>query len=66
MEHEYDFSDAKRGKFFNENTKLNLPVYLEETNLLFVEKIAKEKNIDIAVIVNELIKENIKIAEVLK
>jgi len=66
MEHEYDFSDAKRGKFFKENTRLNLPVYLEETNLLFVEKIAKEKNIDIAVIVNDLIKENIKIAEVLK
>ncbi len=66
MKQEYDFSDGQRGKFFKENLKINLPVYLEETNLLFVEKIAKEKKLDISVIVNLLIKENIKIAKVLK
>ncbi|MEE9432238.1 MAG: hypothetical protein V3V16_14405 [Melioribacteraceae bacterium] len=66
MEQEYDFSKATRGKFFNENVKLNLPVYLDVNNLLFVEKIAKKKNLDITVIVNELIKENIRIAKVLR
>ncbi len=66
MKKEYDFSKGIRGKFFNEEANINLPVYLEQTNLKFVEKIAKEKNSDLNTIVNKLIKENIKIAQVLR
>ena len=66
MKKEYDFSDGVRGKFYKENLTLNLPVYLEPENLRFVEKIAKEKKSDLNTIVNKLIKENIKIAQVLK
>ena len=66
MKQEYDFSTGVRGKFYRKDVSLNLPVYLEAKNLLFVEKIAKEKNSDLTTIVNKLIKENIKIAQVLR
>ncbi len=66
MKQEYDFSVGTRGKFYHKEVQINLPVYLEKTNLMFVEKIAKEKNSDLNTIVNKLIKENIKIAQVLK
>jgi len=66
MKKEYDFSKAERGKFYRKELKLNLPVYLDPENLLFVEEIAKNKNLDLNTIVNKLIKENIKLARVLK
>lgn len=49
-----------------EDTSLNLPVYLDADNLQFVEKIAKDKKSDLSSIVNKLIKENIRIARVLR
>lgn len=66
MKKEYDFSKAKRGVFYKENNVLNIPIYLDPENLRFVLKIAEEKNLDTTFIVNKLIKENIRIAEVLK
>ena len=66
MKEEYDFSKGERGKFFNDNIKLNLPVYLDDDVLEFVEKIAKRKNIDIQTVVNQLLKSDIKIAEVMQ
>ena len=65
MKKEYDFTNSERGKFYNKEAKMNLPVYLEEENYKFVEKIAEEKNLDLTTIVNRLIKENINIAQVL-
>lgn len=66
MKKEYDFSTGVRGKFYHKDLMLNLPVYLEPENFQFVEKIAKDKKSDLNTIVNKLIKENIKIAQVLK
>ena len=43
MKEEYDFSKGERGKFFRNDIKLNLPVYLDDDVLEFVEKIAKRK-----------------------
>lgn len=65
MKKEYDFSNAEKGKFYNEDAIFSLPVYLDPDNLKFVEKIAREKNSDLNSIVNTLIKENIKIAQIL-
>lgn len=66
MKKEYDFSKGERGRFYKDNLVLNLPVYLDSDNLRFVEKIARDKKSDLSTIVNQLIKENIKIAQVLK
>jgi hypothetical protein len=65
MRKEYDFSKGVRGKFYRSNLRINLPIYLDPENLDFVEKIAKKKNQDIAVIVNKLIKSDKNLAKAL-
>jgi hypothetical protein len=65
MKKEYDFSKGVRGKFYRSNLRINLPIYLDPENLDFVEKIAKKKNQDIAVIVNKLIKSDKNLAKAL-
>ena len=32
MKEEYDFAKGERGKFFRENSTLNLPIYLDSAN----------------------------------
>ena len=66
MKKQYDFSKGERGKFYRENVNLNIPVYLEPDALKFVGDIASKKNVDLTTIVNDLIKNNMKLAEVLR
>ncbi len=63
MKKEYDFSKGVRGKFYNANTKFNLPIYLEPEIAEFVQKLATEKNIDRSEIVNRLLKKDKEIIE---
>lgn len=63
MKKEYDFSKGERGKFYRENVRLNLPIYLEQDNRRFVEQIASKKGMDVETIVNKLIKKNIQLVE---
>jgi hypothetical protein len=55
MKKEYDFSKGTRGKFHHNDSKINTPIYLDEDNLKYIEKIAKKKNIDLSMAVNEMI-----------
>ncbi len=66
MKKEYDFSKAERGKFYRPDIKLNLPVYLDDETFAFVDTIAKNKNTDVSSVVNELIRTDMKLAEVIK
>ena len=63
MRKEYDFSKGERGKFYRPDIKLNIPIYLDEEVLAFIEKIASKKGIDRSSVVNELLRGDIKIAE---
>jgi len=65
MKEEYNFSKAERGKFYRPNVTLNIPIYLEPENLVFVEKLAKKKRADMSKIVNDLIRSDIQMARVL-
>ena len=65
MKEEYDFSKAERGKFYRPDVTLNIPIYLEAENLVFVQKLAKKKRADMSKIVNDLIRSDIQIARVL-
>jgi hypothetical protein len=65
MKEEYDFSKAERGKFYRPEVTLNIPIYLEAENLVFVEKLAKKKRADISKVVNDLIRSDIQMARVL-
>ena len=65
MKKEYDFSKGERGKFYNDNVILNYPVYLDPENLKFIEEIARRSKVDINTLVNDLIKNNIRLAKVI-
>ncbi len=66
MRKEYDFSKGQRGKFYRPDIKLNIPIYLDEEVDHFIEKIALKKDVDRSLIVNELLKSNIKLAAVME
>lgn len=66
MREEYDFSKGERGKFYNNDAKLNLPVYLDDEILSFVQGIAKKKKTDVSSIVNQILRSDMQLAEVIK
>ena len=66
MRDEYDFSKGERGKFYRPDIKLNLPIYLDEEVMAFVEKIAKKKGIDMSSVVNSLLRGDIFISEAIE
>lgn len=56
MKAEYDFSDAKRGKFFNEGHLSNLPVYIEKEVATYFEACAKLQGIEFNQLINDALK----------
>jgi len=66
MKEEYDFSKGERGRFYRPDIKLNLPVYLDEEVLAFVQDIARKRKTDLSSVVNQLIRGDMQLAEVLK
>lgn len=66
MKAEYDFSNAERGKFFKENANFNLPIYLDNEVQNYLQKHAQSKGIELASLVNDLLRQDIKLIEVVK
>jgi len=58
MKKEYDFSKGVRGKFYREDVKLNVPIYLEKDVAEFIQNVAKRKNVDTQTIVNKMLRNN--------
>ena len=58
MKKEYDFSKGVRGKFYREDVKLNVPIYLEKDVAEFIQNVAKRKNVDTQTIVNTMLRNN--------
>jgi hypothetical protein len=63
MKSEYDFSKAEQGKFYDTDATFHYPIYLETDVDQFLQKIAENKNIDLQILVNELLRNNIKIIQ---
>jgi len=66
MRPEYDFSKGERGKFYRPDVKLNLPVYLDDEVLAFVQTIAERHNADLSAVVNRLLRGDMQLAEAMK
>ena len=66
MRKEYDFSKGERGKFYRPDTKLNIPIYLDDRISAFIDKIAAKKGVDRSSVVNELLRGDMKIAETME
>jgi len=63
MKKEYDFSRGERGKFYNPDGELNLPIYLDREIADFVQKLSVEKKIDRSQVVNKLLRKDMEIIE---
>jgi hypothetical protein len=66
MKPEYDFSNAERGKFYRPNSRLNLPVYLDDDVRDYLAGKAKSKGVEVNEIVNDLLRKDIEIIEGVK
>ncbi len=66
MKKEYDFSRGERGKFYQPEAELNLPIYLEPEVADFMGKIAGEKGINLETLVNDWLKKDIGLIQTVK
>lgn len=66
MRSEYDFSNGERGKFFRKGTDGQLPVYLDDEVLAYLQKRARARGIELNDLVNELLKQDIALIEAAK
>ena len=66
MKEEYDFSKGERGKFSRNNAKLNLPVYLDEEVQDYLQERARSKGVEVAELVNEMLRQDIRLIEAVK
>lgn len=58
MKDEYDFSNAKRGKFYRTGAHIRLPVYLDDRVLKDLQERALARGISISELVDELLKKS--------
>jgi hypothetical protein len=63
---EYDFSEGTRGKFYRADVRLRLPIYLDAEVQQFVERIAEAKQSDVTTVVNELLRSDMRAAEIVR
>jgi hypothetical protein len=66
MPDEIDFSSGVRGKFFQPNTKLHLPVYLDAEVQAYLSAVADKKGMPLSDLANDLLKREIAIIEAVK
>ncbi|MEG4344058.1 hypothetical protein QUB60_21850 [Microcoleus sp. A2-C5] len=63
MKSEYDFSSSEQGKFYHPDARFHYPIYLEPDVEDFVTKIAEHKKIEVQALVNEWLRNNIKLIQ---
>ncbi|MEL7037861.1 MAG: hypothetical protein AAFO04_19930 [Cyanobacteria bacterium J06592_8] len=63
MKSEYNFSNAEQGKFYDSDAKFYYPIYLEPDVEEFLTKIAAKKKIEVQVLVNEWLRNSIKLIQ---
>ena len=66
MKSEYDFSKGERGKFFNADAELRLPIYLDADVQRYLAERAADKGVPLGEMVNGLLKREIQIIESVK
>ena len=63
MKAEYDFSQGKRGKFYDPDAVFHFPVYLEPDVNSFMSQLAEEKGIEIQKLVNSWLRNSISLIQ---
>jgi hypothetical protein len=63
MKDQYDFSKGTRGKFYRPDAIFRLPVYLDEKVQTYLTAKADAKGVDLADLVNEMLRKDIELIE---
>ena len=63
MKKYYDFSKGERGKFYRENAQYHVPIYLDPKVEKIIYDLARKKNTDTQTLVNDWLKNNIKVIQ---
>lgn len=63
MKDHCDFSKGERGKFYRSDATFRLPVYLDEKVQDYLAAKADVKGVDLADLVNEMLKKDIELIE---
>ncbi len=66
MRDEYDFSKGERGKFYRPEAEFNLPVYLDDGVLAYLNERAVAKGVEVNELINEILKKDIDLIEAVK
>ena len=66
MKKEYDFSRGEQGKFYRPGAKINLPIYLDDEVLGYLNARAHSKGIELNQLVNQILKKEIELVEALR
>ena len=66
MPAEIDFSNAVRGKFYREGTKLRLPVYLDDPVQARLAALASAKGVELSDLVNDLLRKDLELIEMVR
>jgi hypothetical protein len=64
MKDHYDFSKGTRGKFYQADAIFRLPVYLDEKVQNYLTAKADAKGIDLADLVNDMLRKDIELIEI--
>jgi hypothetical protein len=62
MKNEYDFSKGERGKFYRPGVELRIPVYLDRGIATAVQHYARQKKVNVDVLVNRWLRRELKSA----
>lgn len=63
MPAEIDFSKGVRGKFHRPGARFKVPVYLDDEVQLFLSERAQAKGVEVAALVNSLLRKDIELIE---
>ncbi|CAG1004953.1 MAG: hypothetical protein F9K21_14665 [Rhodocyclaceae bacterium] len=63
MKDQYDFSKGQRGKFYRPDAVFRLPVYLDEKVQDYLAAKADAKGVELAELVNEMLRKDIELIE---
>lgn len=66
MKDEYDFTNGQRGKFYRPEATFNLPVYLDNDVLTYLNERAASKGVEVNQLVNDMLKKDIDLIESVK
>lgn len=66
MKERYDFSQGKRGQFYNPDAVFKEPVYLDEEVQNYLGARADAKGVELSELVNRLLRKDIELIEAAK